>query len=93
MKNKKIAMFINDLKTNMSPRTCFKGMKNNICKILKQVQNDKYYLKIVCSLSGPTLTIEIGTSRSSSRRVRYFLQFSGNLSYSLIPEISCPQPL
>ena len=41
MKNKKIAMFINDLKTNMYPRTCFKGMKNNICKILKQVQNDK----------------------------------------------------
>ena len=51
------------------------------------------YLKIVCSLSGPTLTIEIGISSSSSNLSKYFLQFSGSFSYSRISVISEFQPL
>ena len=48
-----------------------------------------FVLKIVCSLSGPTLTIEIGTSSNSSNLARYFFAFSGSFSYSVIPVISC----
>ena len=38
------------------------------------------YLIIVCALSGPTDTILIGTSNSSSRKLRNALNSSGNSS-------------